>query len=135
MDWSFDLLDPIEWSEHYHRSSVFGSGVSVSFAGPRRYTPPAMSIDKLPPIDYAVISHNHYDHLDLDSVTAIGNQCLWLLPKDNEKYLHRIGITNTVELDWWASHGIGDLSARQRPRNIGLLGVLPIAVRHYGAAG
>ena len=69
-----------------------------------------MSIDKLPPIDYAVIAHNHYDHLDLDSVTAIGNQCLWLLPKDNEKYLHRIGITNTVELDWWASHGIGDLS-------------------------
>ena len=32
MDWSFDLLDPIEWSEHYHRSSVFGSGVSGPFA-------------------------------------------------------------------------------------------------------
>ncbi|MGB0646587.1 MAG: MBL fold metallo-hydrolase [Bradymonadia bacterium] len=95
---------------------VFSERVSpFSFAGPRRYTPPAMNIDELPPIDYAVISHNHYDHLDLDSVKAIGNDCLWVLPKDNEKYLHKEGITNTIELDWWASHCVDELTFTATP--------------------
>lgn len=95
---------------------VFSDRVSpVSFAGPKRYTQPAMSIAELPPIDYAVISHNHYDHLDLDSVKRIGNRCVWILPRDNEKYLHKVGINNTVALDWWASHHADDLEFTATP--------------------
>ena len=42
----------------------------VSFAGPKRYTEPGIQLDDLPPIDIVVISHNHYDHLDLPTLEA-----------------------------------------------------------------
>ncbi len=43
----------------------------VSFAGPKRSTPPAISMQQLPVIDAVLISHNHYDHLDKASVKAV----------------------------------------------------------------
>ncbi len=55
------LTDPI-WSE---RASP------LSFAGPKRITPPAVALEKLPPIDLVLISHNHWDHLDLPTLRAL----------------------------------------------------------------
>ncbi|MCB5176449.1 MBL fold metallo-hydrolase [Microvirga lenta] len=55
------LTDPI-WSE---RASP------VPFAGPRRYNPPGISFDNLPPIDAVLISHNHYDHLDVHTLVRL----------------------------------------------------------------
>src|SRR5579859_5479272 len=52
------LTDPV-WSE---RASPVG------FAGPRRFQPVPVAIDKLPPLDAVLISHDHYDHLDKASV-------------------------------------------------------------------
>ena len=43
----------------------------VPWAGPKRYTAPAIEPQSLPPIDVVVISHNHYDHLDLNTLKAI----------------------------------------------------------------
>lgn len=43
----------------------------VSFAGPKRMVPPAISIDDFPPIDVVVISHNHYDHLDKKTILGL----------------------------------------------------------------
>lgn len=43
----------------------------VQFAGPARYTPPACSVEDLPPIHVCLITHNHYDHLDSGSIAAL----------------------------------------------------------------
>ena len=51
---------------------VFSKRASpVSFYGPARRTPASVSVEHLPPIDVVVISHNHYDHLEKSTVTAI----------------------------------------------------------------
>ena len=55
------LTDPV-WSE---RASP------VLFAGPRRHNPPGISFDQLPRIDLVLISHNHYDHLDLPTIVQL----------------------------------------------------------------
>ena len=47
----------------------------VSFAGPPRLVAPGVALDDLPPIDFVVVSHNHYDHLDLDTLRVIVAQC------------------------------------------------------------
>jgi L-ascorbate metabolism protein UlaG (beta-lactamase superfamily) len=57
------LTDPV-WAE---RASP------VPWAGPRRVHPPGIAFEDLPPIDVVLISHNHYDHLDLTSVERLWN--------------------------------------------------------------
>ena len=74
-----------------------------SFAGPRRYTPAPMELEQLPVIHVVLISHNHYDHLDLPTVQALGNGPLWLVPLGLKEWLNSQGITNVIELDWWES--------------------------------
>lgn len=72
--------------------------------GPKRARPPALRLDELPAIDVVLISHNHYDHLDLATlrwlarhrrpkfVTSLGNKA-WLEAREIE--------SDIVELDWW----------------------------------
>ncbi len=55
------LVDPV-WSE---RASP------VAFAGPKRVNAPGIAFDALPPIDVVLVSHNHYDHLDLDTLSQL----------------------------------------------------------------
>ncbi|MFC3691403.1 MBL fold metallo-hydrolase [Chenggangzhangella methanolivorans] len=55
------LTDPV-WSE---RCSP------VSFAGPKRVTAPGIAFDELPKIDVVLLSHNHYDHMDVDTLSRL----------------------------------------------------------------
>jgi L-ascorbate metabolism protein UlaG (beta-lactamase superfamily) len=55
------LLDPV-WSE---RVSPF------AFAGPKRVRDPGIAFEKLPPIDLVLVSHCHYDHLDLPTLSRL----------------------------------------------------------------
>jgi N-acyl-phosphatidylethanolamine-hydrolysing phospholipase D len=77
----------------------------LRFAGPARAYPPGTSLSELPHIDVVVISHNHYDHLDRDSVLALSRQPkgspLFLTPLGLKAWLRELRITNAVELDWW----------------------------------
>lgn len=58
------LIDPV-WS---HRDSP------VAFAGPKRVRAPGVRLEDLPKIDLVLISHNHYDHLDIGALRRIVNR-------------------------------------------------------------
>jgi N-acyl-phosphatidylethanolamine-hydrolysing phospholipase D len=87
------LTDPM-WSE---RASP------VSFAGPRRLVAAGVELERLPPIDVVLISHNHYDHLDRPTVQALARRMPnieWLVPLGLAPTLRRWGAGRVRELDW-----------------------------------
>lgn len=89
----------------------------VSFTGPKRFTPPALTAGQLPRIDCVVISHNHYDHLDLPSVRALGDGPLWLAPLGVKEQIVEAGIDprRVEELDWWETRRLGELTVTATP--------------------
>lgn len=85
----------------------------IPFIGPKRVQPPGIRLADLPPIDVVLISHNHYDHLDTASVRtlhqraqAAGKPTLFLVPLGLKAWFADLGITEVVELDWWAKHAL-----------------------------
>lgn len=77
----------------------------VQFLGPKRKVPPALTAKELPHIDVVLISHNHYDHLDRDTVHALnaqpGGPPLFLVPLGVKQWMADEGITHVRELNWW----------------------------------
>jgi N-acyl-phosphatidylethanolamine-hydrolysing phospholipase D len=74
--------------------------------GPRRLVKLGLAIKDLPPIDFVVISHNHYDHLDvptLKKLFAINPDTVFFVPLDNAKLLRKNGIKNIQQMDWGES--------------------------------
>lgn len=71
-----------------------------------RYTPPALEFEQMPPIDFVVISHNHFDSLDRDTVLEFGDSVLWYVPLGLKGWFvkHGVSAARVVELDWWQSH-------------------------------
>lgn len=84
----------------------------VSWLGPKRLTALPVDPTKLPFVDAVVISHNHYDHLDLPSLRQLNAQAggppLFIVPLGNATLLREEGITHVKELDWWSSITIKD---------------------------
>ena len=73
----------------------------VSFAGPRRLVPPGVPLDALPKIDFALISHDHYDHMDLPTIAALAARGVpFFVPLGMGALVREAGATAT-ELDWW----------------------------------
>lgn len=84
-----------------------GRASPVQFFGPKRAQPPGLSLDQLPPVDVVLISHNHYDHLDKNTVLALSNRAqaatLFIVPLGVKAFFTELGITSVQELDWWDS--------------------------------
>jgi len=80
----------------------------VGFAGPWRYAKLPFTVKELPHIDCVVISHSHYDHLDLDSVKEIAKERdpTFYVGLGLAKWFKAEGINNVVEMDWWESNHI-----------------------------
>ena len=78
----------------------------LEWLAPKRSTPPALSYEEMPPIDFVVISHNHYDHLDQSTVDMFGNSVVWYVPLGLKSWFLGRGISSAkiIELDWWESH-------------------------------
>lgn len=74
----------------------------VRWAGPKRVRPPAIALEALPRIDVVLVSHGHYDHLDIPSLKAL--HARWrpalLTGLGHSELLARHGMPNAVELDW-----------------------------------
>jgi L-ascorbate metabolism protein UlaG (beta-lactamase superfamily) len=89
------LTDPI-WSE---RCSP------VSWAGPKRVHPPGLRFEQLPPIDVVLVSHNHYDHLDLPTLERLAaeHHPRIFVPLGNRAVLDLAKVRGVEELDWWQS--------------------------------
>ena len=90
------LTDP-NWAR---RSGPFGGLVGV-----KRFTPPPMRLEDLPRIDFVLISHDHYDHLDEPTVRRLAEvfNPTFVVPLGLKSWLADRGITNAVELDWGQS--------------------------------
>jgi L-ascorbate metabolism protein UlaG (beta-lactamase superfamily) len=75
----------------------------VGFIGPKRIRKPALQIEEIPKLDFVLISHNHYDHLDLPTLDKLNKKFhpQFIVPLGNKKLLEDEGIQNVVELDWW----------------------------------
>lgn len=73
--------------------------------GPRRLSPPGLSLNELPPVDAVLLSHDHYDHLDAHSVDTLherfGDALTWFTPLGYARWFAGRGITRVRELDWW----------------------------------
>lgn len=87
------LTDPI-WSK---RASP------LPWVGPRRYRAPGLRLDDLPPIDLILLSHDHYDHMDLPTLRRLArdHRPTIYTGLNNRRTLKKAGIENVVELDWW----------------------------------
>jgi L-ascorbate metabolism protein UlaG (beta-lactamase superfamily) len=79
-----------------------------------RKVPPGVALDELPPLDVVAITHNHYDHLDAPTLRRINarqkTQPVYVTPLGNGRWLDKAGCTRIVELDWWQTHGEGELA-------------------------
>jgi L-ascorbate metabolism protein UlaG (beta-lactamase superfamily) len=102
------LIDPV-WAE---RASF------VQFAGPRRFYPPPLPLDELPPVDAVVLSHDHFDHLDEGLVRALAARRLrWVTPLGVGRWLRKWGVppADVTELDWWRSTGVASVTLTATP--------------------
>ncbi|MDR3700750.1 MAG: MBL fold metallo-hydrolase [Candidatus Sulfopaludibacter sp.] len=101
------LTDPI-WSE---RCSPF------SFIGPRRHRLPGVEFDRLPTIHTVLLSHNHYDHLDLSTLRRLSARggAIFVVPLGLAPFLESHGITPVRQLDWGESLAVSGATIHAVP--------------------
>ena len=90
----------------------------IGFAGPKRMIPAVMNLTDLPSIDVVVVSHNHYDHLDMYSLKRlhkINPETIFLVPMGDRKRLKKAGLTHVHELRWWESMEVGQSTIHFTP--------------------
>ena len=95
------LTDPV-YSE---RTSPY------TFAGPKRVREPGIPFETLPAIDVVIVSHNHYDHMDMATLKKLDAKFhpLFLVPLGDDKHLKDAGIQNVKALDWWEEVRVKDV--------------------------
>ena len=102
------LTDPV-WSR---RASPLG------WLGPTRWYDPAIALADLPALDAVVVSHDHYDHLDYPTISALAEKNVkFVVPLGIGAHLEYWGVpvSRIVELDWWEKASFGDLEIVSTP--------------------
>ncbi len=83
----------------------------LSFMGPARFFEPPFSLDELPRLDGVIISHDHYDHLDRDTIERLGaTGVMFYAPLGVGAILRSWGVAaeNVAEFDWWQERALGE---------------------------
>lgn len=85
--------------------------------GPKRFTPPGISVENLPPIDVLLISHNHYDHLDKETLRKLPHKdkMVVVTPLGNGALLRPLGFRNVIELNWGENASANSLNVTVLP--------------------
>lgn len=98
---------------------VFGERASpFSWLGPKRFHAPPLALDDLPPIEGLVLSHDHYDHLDVPTIAALRERVQrYLVPLGVGARLRDWGVAadRIEEVDWWQERRVGDVVATAVP--------------------
>lgn len=94
------LTDPI-WSER---------GSPVSFLGPLRKKEPGIKFEDLPKIDIVLVSHNHYDHMDIPTLKRLRDRFnpLFVVPLGNKEFMKDNDFENVIEMNWWDKYKVND---------------------------
>ena len=122
------LLDP-----------VFAERVSPLPVGPRRFHPPPIALADLPPIDAVLISHDHYDHLDMDAVRAPGRARRAVLRsaghRRSSRTLGRAAGARSTNWNGGSSARSAACKSSARPRATTRAAACATAARRCGRAG
>jgi L-ascorbate metabolism protein UlaG (beta-lactamase superfamily) len=91
---------------------VWSNRVSFSqYMGPKRFFAPPLTLQELPPLDAVIISHDHYDHLDKNTISFFANSAIpFYCSLGVGRYLERFGIVKNyiTEMDWGDSVMLGN---------------------------
>jgi L-ascorbate metabolism protein UlaG (beta-lactamase superfamily) len=101
------LTDPI-WSQN---------AGPTSWLGPKRVRLPGVRFEDLPRIDAVLISHNHYDHMDLPTLKQLDarDHPLIVVGLGNKTFLEKFGLKTIQEVDWWQSISFKSLAVQFMP--------------------
>jgi N-acyl-phosphatidylethanolamine-hydrolysing phospholipase D len=114
LDGASFLADPV-WAE---RASPFG------FIGPRRLVPPGVPLEALPRVDFALVSHDHYDHADLAAMRRLGERDVpFVVPMGMADLVRAAGASVHAELEWWQAAELSGVT------------VTCVPVRHFSGRG
>ena len=86
--------------------------LAVYLCSSKRFFPPVIEISELPEIDVVLISHDHYDHLDYETVHALKDRNLkWFVPLGVGAHLKHWGVPKSQisEFDWWEEQTVSDV--------------------------
>ncbi len=84
---------------------VFSDKIGISLlglttVGLRRFVPPALTIQGLPPLDLILVSHVHMDHYDIPSLRKLPRNVPMILARDTNEFIDGLGFSQVTELDW-----------------------------------
>ena len=106
------LIDPV-WSKRVSPSQL---------AGPRRFHPPPLPLADLPSLDVVILTHDHYDHLDMAAVRTLATspaqqRTQWITALGVGAHLERwhVPARRLTELDWGDAAHVGDLRIIAQP--------------------